>query len=161
MCGPVMWSWLKVRMPAEWGLLSMPWFKPMNRLWHKACRRRINMFYELMTSMKDALPGANLFSYITFRAGGALLTALLISFLLGPWLIDTLRAHQGKGQPIRKDGPASHLLTKVGTPTMGGLLILISSLGASLLWGDLSNMFLWAIMLTTLGFGAIGFADDF
>jgi len=119
------------------------------------------MFYELMTSMKDALPGANLFSYITFRAGGALLTALLISFLLGPWLIDTLRARQGKGQPIRKDGPASHLLTKVGTPTMGGLLILISALGASLLWGDLSNMFLWAVMLTTLGFGAIGFSDDY
>ena len=92
------------------------------------------MFYELMTSMKEALPGANLFSYITFRAGGAMLTALLISFLMGPWLIDTLRARQGKGKPIRKDGPASHLLTKVGTPTMGGLLILISSLGASLLW---------------------------
>ncbi len=119
------------------------------------------MFYELMTSMKDSLPGANLFSYITFRAGGAMLTALLISFLLGPWLIDTLRARQGKGQPIREDGPASHLLTKVGTPTMGGLLILISTMGATLLWGNLNNMFLWAIMLTTVGFGAIGFADDF
>ena len=66
------------------------------------------MLYELMISMKDTLPGANLFSYITFRAGGALMTSLLISFLLGPWLIEALRARQGKGQPIREDGPASH-----------------------------------------------------
>jgi phospho-N-acetylmuramoyl-pentapeptide-transferase len=119
------------------------------------------MLFELMSSMKDSLPGSNLFSYITFRAGGALMTSLLISFLLGPWLIDTLRARQGKGQPIRDDGPPSHLITKVGTPTMGGLLILIASIGATLLWGDLSNMFLWIVVLTTLGFGMIGFADDY
>jgi phospho-N-acetylmuramoyl-pentapeptide-transferase len=119
------------------------------------------MLYELMVSMKGDLPGANLFSYITFRAGGALMTSLIISFVLGPWMIDALRARQGKGQPIREDGPASHLLTKVGTPTMGGLLILIASVGSTLLWGNLSNSFLWAVILTTLGFGAIGFADDF
>jgi len=119
------------------------------------------MLYELMISMKDTLPGANLFSYITFRAGGALMTSLLISFLLGPWLIEALRARQGKGQPIREDGPASHLITKVGTPTMGGLLILLASIGATLLWGDLQNMFLWIVVLTTLGFGIIGFADDY
>ena len=119
------------------------------------------MLYELMVSMKGDLPGANLFSYITFRAGGALMTSLIISFVLGPWMIDALRARQGKGQPIREDGPASHLLTKVGTPTMGGLLILIASVGSTLLWGNLGNPFLWAVILTTLGFGAIGFADDF
>ena len=119
------------------------------------------MLYELMVSMKGDLPGANLFSYITFRAGGALMTSLIISFVLGPWMIDALRARQGKGQPIREDGPASHLLTKVGTPTMGGLLILIASVGSTLLWGNLGNQFLWAVILTTLGFGAIGFVDDF
>ena len=119
------------------------------------------MLFELMSFMKDSLPGSNLFSYITFRAGGALMTSLLISFLLGPWLIEALRARQGKGQPIREDGPASHLITKVGTPTMGGLLILLASIGATLLWGDLQNMFLWIVVLTTLGFGIIGFADDY
>ena len=73
------------------------------------------MLYELMMSLKGFVPGANLFSYITFRAGGAVMTALIISFILGPWVIDNLRMRQGKGQPIREDGPQSHLVTKVGT----------------------------------------------
>lgn len=119
------------------------------------------MLYHLMIEVQGQFPGANLFNYITFRAGGAVMTALFISFLLGPWVIDTLRARQGKGQPIREDGPASHLITKVGTPTMGGLLILLASIGASLLWGNLTNPFLWIVLLTTMGFGLIGFADDF
>jgi phospho-N-acetylmuramoyl-pentapeptide-transferase len=119
------------------------------------------MLYEFMSHFQDQIPGANLFNYITFRAGGAVMTALLISFILGPWMIDALRARQGKGQPIREDGPASHLITKVGTPTMGGLLILLAALGASLLWGNLENVFLWIVMLTTFGFGMVGFADDF
>ena len=119
------------------------------------------MLYELMSHLQGQIPGANLFNYITFRAGGAVMTALLISFILGPWMIDTLRAKQGRGQPIREDGPASHLITKVGTPTMGGLLILLATLGASLLWGNLENVFLWIVMLTTFGFGMVGFADDF
>ena len=119
------------------------------------------MLYELMSHLQGQVPGANLFNYITFRAGGAVMTALLISFILGPWMIDTLRAKQGRGQPIREDGPASHLVTKVGTPTMGGLLILLATLGASLLWGNLENAFLWIVMLTTFGFGMVGFADDF
>ncbi len=118
------------------------------------------MLYELMMGLKDVLPGANLFSYITFRAGGALITALVISFLMGPWVIKNLRVRQGKGQPIREDGPPSHLITKTGTPTMGGLLILLASLGGSMLWGNLSNGYLWVVMLATLGFGIIGFADD-
>ena len=119
------------------------------------------MLYELMSNLQGQIPGANLFNYITFRAGGAVMTALLISFILGPWMIDALRARQGRGQPIRADGPASHLITKVGTPTMGGLLILLATLGASLLWGNLGNVFLWIVMLTTFGFGMVGFADDF
>ena len=119
------------------------------------------MLYEFMSHLQGQIPGANLFNYITFRAGGAVMTALLISFILGPWMIDALRARQGRGQPIREDGPASHLITKVGTPTMGGLLILLATLGASLLWGNLENVFLWIVMLTTFGFGMVGFADDF
>jgi phospho-N-acetylmuramoyl-pentapeptide-transferase len=129
-------------------------------------RVRINkgsnaMLYELMMSLKGSVPGANLFSYITFRAGGAVMTALIISFILGPWVIDNLRMRQGKGQPIREDGPQSHLVTKVGTPTMGGLLILLAVMASTLLWGDLSNPYLWIVSLTTLGFGLVGFADDF
>jgi phospho-N-acetylmuramoyl-pentapeptide-transferase len=118
------------------------------------------MLYELMTHFGD-LPGANLFNYITFRAGGAVMTALLVSFLLGPWMIDTLRERQGKGQPIRADGPQSHLTTKVGTPTMGGLLILLAVIISTLLWGDLGNGYLWVVLLTTLGFGLVGFVDDY
>lgn len=119
------------------------------------------MLYELMMSLKGSVPGANLFSYITFRAGGAVMTALIISFILGPWVIDNLRMRQGKGQPIREDGPQSHLVTKVGTPTMGGLLILLAAIGATLIWGNLTNPLLWVVVLTTAGFGLIGFADDF
>ena len=118
------------------------------------------MLYELMMHFGD-LPGANLFIYITFRAGGAVMTALLVSFLLGPWMIDTLRERQGKGQPIRADGPQSHLTTKVGTPTMGGLLILLAVIISTLLWGDLGNGYLWVVLLTTLGFGLVGFVDDY
>ncbi|MDA8624780.1 phospho-N-acetylmuramoyl-pentapeptide-transferase [Alphaproteobacteria bacterium] len=118
------------------------------------------MFYYLTQVLGD-LPGGNLFNYITFRAGGATMTALLISFVLAPWMINTLRARQVRGQPIRADGPQSHLTTKVGTPTMGGLLILIASIGATLLWGNLQNIFLWIALLTTVGFGLIGFADDY
>ncbi|MEL0072696.1 MAG: phospho-N-acetylmuramoyl-pentapeptide-transferase [Rhodobiaceae bacterium] len=118
------------------------------------------MLYELMMHFGD-LPGANLFNYITFRAGGAVMTALLVSFLLGPWMIDTLRERQGKGQPIRADGPQSHLTTKVGTPTMGGLLILLAVIISTLLWGDLGNGYLWVVLLTTLGFGLVGFVDDY
>ena len=103
----------------------------------------------------------NLFRYITFRSMGALVTALLIALLIGPRFIGFLRAKQGKGQPIREDGPASHLLTKKGTPTMGGLMILISLSVSTLLWMDYTNGFVWASLFVTLGFGAIGFMDDY
>ena len=103
----------------------------------------------------------NLFRYITFRSGAAVLTALVIALVIGPKFIAWLRSKQGKGQPIRSDGPASHLLTKKGTPTMGGLMILISMTVSTLLWMDVSNGFTWAALLVTLGFGAIGFMDDY
>jgi phospho-N-acetylmuramoyl-pentapeptide-transferase len=103
----------------------------------------------------------NLFNYITFRTGGAIVTALFFAFLIGKPLIDWLRLKQGKGQPIREDGPESHLLTKKGTPTMGGFIILFSLAFASLLWADLTNPYVWAVLLVTFGFGAVGFIDDF
>ena len=102
----------------------------------------------------------NLIRYISFRAGAASATALLIGLLLGPAFIRWLRAKQGKGQPIRADGPQSHL-AKRGTPTMGGLLILISAFVSVLLWMDLTNPFVWACLLVTAGFGMIGFLDDY
>ena len=102
----------------------------------------------------------NLIRYISFRAGAASATALLIGLLLGPAFIRWLRAKQGKGQPIRADGPQTHL-AKVGTPTMGGLLILISAGVSVLLWMDLANPYVWACLLVTGGFGLIGFLDDY
>lgn len=103
----------------------------------------------------------NIFRYITFRTGGATATALLIVFLFGPWMISLLRLRQGKGQPIREDGPQSHLLTKRGTPTMGGLMILAGVLISTLLWANLANHYVWVVLFVTVGFGAIGFYDDY
>jgi len=103
----------------------------------------------------------NVFRYITFRAGGAVMTALLIAFVFGPAMISWLRERQGKGQPIRTDGPQRHVVEKQGTPTMGGLLILISCVGATLLWADLSQIYVWVVLFVTLTFGLLGFADDY
>jgi len=111
----------------------------------------------------DALgfPGLlNLIRYISFRAGAASATALMIGLLLGPWFISWLRVRQGKGQPIRADGPQSHL-AKRGTPTMGGLLIIVSVAVSVLLWMDLTNPYVWACLLVIGGFGLIGFLDDY
>ena len=102
----------------------------------------------------------NLIRYISFRAGAASATALMIGLLLGPAFIRWLRAKQGKGQPIRADGPQTHL-AKRGTPTMGGLLILISVTISVLLWMDLTSPFVWACLLVLGGFGVIGFLDDY
>ena len=102
----------------------------------------------------------NLIRYISFRAGGATATALLIGLLMGPAFIRWLRAKQGKGQPIRADGPQTHL-AKRGTPTMGGLMILVAVFIATLLWMDLTNPYVWACLLVTAGFGLIGFLDDY
>ena len=103
---------------------------------------------------------ANLIRYQSFRAGAALLTALTIGLIIGPRFITMLRAKQGKGQPIREDGPQTHL-AKRGTPTMGGLMILISLVVSMLLWMDLADPFVWACIAVTIGFGAIGFMDDY
>ena len=102
----------------------------------------------------------NLIRYITFRAGAAALTALFLGLIIGPRFIGWLRVRQGKGQPIRLDGPQTHL-AKRGTPTMGGLMILTSLVVSMLLWMDLTNRYTWAVLFVTLGFGAIGFLDDY
>nr|MDQ2878423.1 phospho-N-acetylmuramoyl-pentapeptide-transferase [Pseudomonadota bacterium] len=102
----------------------------------------------------------NLVRYQTFRVGAAVATALAIGLIIGPRFIGWLRVRQGKGQPIRADGPQSHL-AKRGTPTMGGLMILTSLCLSILLWMELTNPFVWACLFVTLGFGAIGFLDDY
>jgi phospho-N-acetylmuramoyl-pentapeptide-transferase len=103
----------------------------------------------------------NLFRYITFRTAGASTTALLFVFFFGPSIIAALRVKQGKGQPIREDGPQSHLLTKKGTPTMGGLMILSGLVVSTLLWANLKSPYVWMVLLVTIGFGCIGFYDDY
>ncbi|GHC31564.1 MULTISPECIES: phospho-N-acetylmuramoyl-pentapeptide-transferase [Gemmobacter] len=114
----------------------------------------------LLTEFSDGGDLFNLFRYITFRAGAAFATALIFGFLFGRPLINLLRRKQGKGQPIRDDGPASHF-SKAGTPTMGGLLILSALMVSTLLWARLDNPYVWIVLLVTLGFGLIGFADDY
>ncbi|WP_343562359.1 phospho-N-acetylmuramoyl-pentapeptide-transferase [Kiloniella sp. b19] len=118
------------------------------------------MLYDLLLPLADEFTAFNVFRYITFRSGGAVLTALLISFLLGPKLIRWLKSRQGAGQPIRDDGPESHFV-KQGTPTMGGSLILLALSISTLLWSDLSNSYVWIMLLVTIGFGLIGFGDDY
>ncbi len=113
-----------------------------------------------LTAWSDGGDIFNLFRYITFRAGGAFMTALLFGFLFGPPLINVLRRRQGKGQPIRDDGPEGHF-AKSGTPTMGGLLIVGALLTSTLLWARLDNPFVWMVLFVTLAFGLIGFADDY
>jgi len=103
----------------------------------------------------------HLFRYLTFRTLGAASTGLFLVFFFGPTIISALRLKQGKGQPIRADGPASHLLTKKGTPTMGGLMILIGLIASALLWASLTSPYVWIVLFVTLGFGAIGFYDDY
>ena len=114
-----------------------------------------------LTLLSDGGDFFNLFRYITFRAGGAFFTALIFGFIFGKPLINMLRRRQGNGQPIREDGPESHLETKQGTPTMGGLLILSALLFSSLLWARLDNAYIWMILFVTVGFGLVGFADDY
>jgi phospho-N-acetylmuramoyl-pentapeptide-transferase len=114
-----------------------------------------------LAEFSDSFPFLNVFRYLTFRTIAAVVTALLLAFVFGPRFIAMLKSKQGKGQPIRSDGPESHLLTKKGTPTMGGLLILLCFTISTLLWADLSNIFVIACLVVTLGFGLIGFMDDY
>ena len=103
----------------------------------------------------------NVFRYLTVRTGGATMTAMVFVFLFGPWIIDHLRLRQGKGQPIREDGPQSHLQTKRGTPTMGGLMILSGVTVSTVLWANPSNPYVWIVLGVTLAFGLVGFYDDY
>ena len=119
------------------------------------------MLYPLLFPLADHVQAFNPFRYITFRSGGAVVTALLISFLAGPRVIAWLKSKQGDGQPIRSDGPESHLVRKKGTPTMGGFLILLALTVSTLLWADLTNAYVWVVLLVTFGFGLIGFFDDY
>ena len=114
----------------------------------------------LLTEFSTGGDVFNLFRYITFRAGGAFMTALVFGFFFGRPLINILRRKQGKGQPIRDDGPQTHF-AKAGTPTMGGLLILSALLVSTLLWARLDNPYIWIVLLVTMAFGLIGFADDY
>jgi len=114
-----------------------------------------------LNELSDGGDFFNLFRYITFRAGGAFFTALIFGFVFGKPLINLLRRKQGKGQPIRKDGPESHILAKAGTPTMGGVLILGAILISTLLWARLDNGYVWMVLFVTYSFGLIGFADDY
>ena len=113
-----------------------------------------------LVELADHFQFFNLFRYITFRTGAALFTSALVVFLFGPMMISSLRVRQGKGQPIRADGPQTHF-KKAGTPTMGGLMILAGIVVSALLWAGLSNVYVVATLLVTLGFGAIGFYDDY
>jgi len=119
------------------------------------------MLYHFLYTLTDQYPLFNLLRYITFRAACAALTALLISFVFGPKFISWLKRLQKDGQPIRDNGPASHLVTKRGTPTMGGAMILGSITLSVLLWGNLSNVYIWCLLLITLGFGCLGMVDDY
>ncbi|MVA97141.1 phospho-N-acetylmuramoyl-pentapeptide-transferase [Nitratireductor sp. CAU 1489] len=114
----------------------------------------------LLVSAADQFSVFNVFRYITFRTGGALITSALIVFMFGPVIINSLRVRQGRGQPIRADGPQTHF-KKAGTPTMGGLMIMTGIICSSLLWANLSSVYVWTVLLVTLLFGAIGFYDDY
>ncbi|WP_340646484.1 phospho-N-acetylmuramoyl-pentapeptide-transferase [Phenylobacterium sp.] len=116
--------------------------------------------YEQM-SASGHIPALNLLKYLTFRTGMALFTAQLVVALMGSRFIRWMQAKQGKGQPIRADGIARHVVEKAGTPTMGGVMILAGLLVGTLLWADLSNVYIWAVILVTVGYGILGFTDDY
>src|SRR5213595_3392394 len=119
------------------------------------------MLYLILSPLAEQFHALNLFRYITFRAGGAFFTSLLISLLFGTQIIAWLKSMQGEGQPIRSDGPQGHLVRKKGTPTMGGFLILLALTISTLLWADLSNPYVWIVLWMTVSFGLIGFLDDY
>src|SRR6195256_351001 len=114
-----------------------------------------------LSAFSDTFGPLNVLRYITFRTGGSMITALIFVFLFGLGIIDIRGLRQGKGQPIRSDGPQSHLVTKKGTPTMGGLMILFGVLVSTALWANPTNRYVWIVLGVTLTFGAIGFYDDY
>ncbi len=119
------------------------------------------MLFNLLAPLGNEIIVFNVFRYLTFRSGAAVVTALFICFVFGSPIIAWLRSKQREGQPIRDDGPEHHLITKAGTPTMGGFLILLAIAISTLLWADLTNGFVWVILFITIGYGGIGFVDDY
>ncbi len=115
----------------------------------------------LLSEMRDALPVLNLLKYLTFRTFMATATGFIIAVAMGSRFIAWMRARQGKGQPIRKEGIERHVLEKAGTPTMGGLMILAGMVGGTMLWADLTNVYVWVVLMVTLAFGVLGFMDDY
>ena len=119
------------------------------------------MFYYLFSLFVQDFTFLNVFKYLTFRSGGALLTSLIFSFLFAPFIINWLKKNQRYKKTVREDLPDKHLIKKRGTPTMGGLLILISFVLSTLLWSDTKNYYIWLVLSITFGFGVIGFIDDY
>src|SRR5262249_22939340 len=159
---PATSSWSRVPSVRAWRRSSRRWagFRRAATLARPRPRKVDAMLYWLI-ELSDKLSVLNVFRYITFRTGGAVITALLFVFLFGQQIIDRLRLLQGKGQPIRTDGPKSHLIAKAGTPTMGGLMILSGMLVSTLLWANPTNPYVWIVLWVTLGFGLVGFYDDY
>jgi phospho-N-acetylmuramoyl-pentapeptide-transferase len=119
------------------------------------------LYYLSLLTHTDQFAVFRLFKYLTFRSGGAVITALIFAFIVNGALIQWLKLKQGKGQPIRTDGPQRHILEKAGTPTMGGVLILLPWVVSTLLWANLSNGYVWIVLFVTVAYGALGFADDY
>src|SRR5579864_1426532 len=166
-CAPATWSWSKARSARAWAPSSRRCSAPIRCIRRpttilcKAPRRTGDAMLYWLIELSGRLSVFNVFRYITFRTGGAIITALLFVFLFGPAIIDRLRLLQGKGQPIRPDGPKSHIIAKAGTPTMGGLMILSGMLVSTLLWANPSNPYVWIVLGVTIAFGLIGFYDDY
>src|ERR1700730_6855239 len=174
---PAMPSWLRARSARAWRPLSRhcngcPRAKTARKLARQKLTRRqqtrcrprphkVDAMLYWLIDLSDKITVLNVFRYITFRTGGAVITALLFVFLFGPSIIHRLRALQGKGQPIRADGPQSHIIAKAGTPTMGGLMILSGMLVSTVLWANPTNPYVWIVLWVTLGFGMVGFYDDY
>src|SRR3954468_20351426 len=127
----------------------------------KRCPLKVDPMLYWLADLSSTLSFFNVFRYLTVRTAGSLITALVFVFMFGPWIIDHLRLRQGKGQPIRADGPKSHIISKAGTPTMGGLMILFGIVVATVLWANPRNPYVWIVLAVTLGFGLIGFYDDY
>src|SRR6266849_140789 len=155
-------SWSRRRQAPGWDRSSRRWCgatpSPQRP---NGCQCRADRMFYWLANFSDTISVLNVFRYITIRTGGAMFTAGVFVFLFGPTIINRLRLRQGKGQPIRPDGPQSHLVSKTGTPTMGGLMILSGFIVSPLLWANPGNPYVWVVLGVTLGFGSIGFYDDY
>src|SRR5207245_10641031 len=155
-------SWSRLPRAPGWDRSSRRWCAaiPSPQRPNRRQRRADRMFFWLANS-SDTISVLNVFRYITTRTGGSMFTAGIFVFLFGPTIINRLRSRQGKGQPIRPDGPQSHLVSKTGAPTMGGLMSLSGFIVSTVLWANPGNPYVWVVLGVTLGFGSIGFYDDY